>query len=257
MRSLPALVRLCCALALAVLGASDPGRASDDQITIFAAASMRQALDAAIEAYPLRPDRIIVVSYASSGILARQIAAGAPAHLYISANRDWAVWLENQSALAEGSAVSFLHNRLVLIQPEGAADVLPADAGLADRLGRGRLGIADPDHAPAGKYAREALQALGLWDSLGPRVARFQDVRATLAWVERGEVAAGIVYESDAKADARVRLAGRFDETLHSPIGYVLALVEETRTPQAEDLYQFLLSPLAGGIFARHGFLLQ
>lgn len=257
MRSPSAFARLCCALALALCIWPVSGRASDDQITVFAAASMREALDAAIDAYPLRSDRIIVVSYASSGILARQIAAGAPAHVYISANRAWADWLEKQGALAEGSAVTFLHNRLVLIQPQDAAEQLPADGDLAARLGQGRLGIADPDHAPAGQYAREALQALGLWDGLGPRLARFQDARATLAWVERGEVAAGIVYESDASAGARVRLSGRFDSALHSPIGYVLALVAETRTPQAEDFYQFLLSPLAAGIFARHGFLLE
>lgn len=257
MSSLSLLARLCCALALALCGWSGPGRAADDQITVFAAASMREALDAAIDAYPLRSDRVIVVSYASSGILARQIAAAAPAHVYISANRDWADWLRAQGALVEGSAVTFLHNRLVLVQPLDAAEPLTADAGLADRLGPARLGIADPDHAPAGKYAREALQALGLWETLGPRVARFQDVRATLAWVERGEVAAGIVYESDAMAGARVRLAGRFDPALHSPIGYVLALVKENRTPQAEDFHRYLLSPLAGGIFARHGFLLQ
>jgi len=250
-------VRLCCALVAALCAVSGRVPAADNQITVFAAASMRNALDAAIDAYPLRADRVIVVSYASSGALARQIAAGAPAHLYISANPGWADWLKAQGALVDDSVVPFLRNRLVLVRPRDAAEPLPTDAGLADRLGPGRLAIADPDHAPAGIYAREALESLGIWDRLAPRVARFPDARATLVWVERGEVAAGIVYESDARASDRVRVTGRFDPGLHSPIGYVLALVSPTATPEAEDLYRHLLSPSAADVFAAHGFLLE
>lgn len=244
------------ALLLAATVLAHPVRAGE-QITIFAAASLRDALDAAVDAYPLRADRIIVVSYASSGALARQIAAGAPAHLYISANPAWADWLVGEQALVEETAVPFLKNRLVLVQPADAADSLPADAGLAAALGDGRLGVADPDIAPAGAYARQALERLGVWSDLQGRLARFQDVRATLAWVARGELAAGIVYESDGLASGAVRIAGRFDPALHDPIVYVLGVVAANPTAEAAHFYQYLRSPLAGTIFARHGFLLD
>ncbi len=257
MRVTFAFVGLCSGLALFLAAVQAPARADSDQITVFAAASLRDGLDAAIDAYPLRDDRKIVTVYASSGTLARQIAAGAPAHLYLSANRAWADWLQNEGALVADSAVVLLRNRLVLIQPADATDALSADAGLAQALDERRLAIADPDHAPAGIYAREALEALGIWDAVLPRLARFQDARATLAWVERGEVAAGIVYESDAGASRGVRVAGRFEARLHGPIDYVLAMVRETRTAEAEDLYRYLQSPLAASVFAAHGFLLE
>jgi len=236
---------------------SDTQPLTRQQVTIFAAASLRDALAEAIESYPFYEGALIVVSYASSGTLARQIAAGAPAHIFVSANRKWADWLDEQGLVASGSRVTPFRNRLVLVQPDDETPAIAFDAALAASLGDRWLSIADPDHAPAGAYARETLQAIGAWEAVRSRVVRGQDVRGALALVERGEASAGIVFATDARASNNVRITAKIDPSTHTPIAYEILLVAETLTEEARTLHDYLGSPLAATIFARHGFLID
>jgi len=237
------LALLCCAL---------PARAQDP-VVIFAAASLRNALDEAVAAYHgPKP----VVSYAASSVLARQIERGAPASIFISADRDWMDYLEQRGHLVRGSRSDLLGNRLVLIAPASSrleAQVAPG-MPLARWLGKnGRLALADPDSVPAGKYAKAALESLGVWDSVRGRIAATENVRVALLLVARAEAPLGIVYATDALEEPRVRVLGTFGDSLHPPIVYPAALLEGA-PPAAADLLAYLHRERARRAFAAHGF---
>lgn len=219
---------------------------AQERLLVFAAASLKNGLDEANAAAPVE----VVASYAASSALARQIERGAPAQVFISADVDWMDYLEQKSLLLPGSRRDLLGNRLLWVVPASAA--VPSDPLSA--LGpRGRLALADPHHVPAGKYAKAALQRLGVWSSVEKRIAPAENVRAALALVARGEAPLGIVYETDAKAEPKVTIAGRIDARLHPPIVYPAAALRGA-TPAAQRYLAFLASARAAAIFEKHGF---
>lgn len=223
---------------------------------VLAAASLQESLSAAADAWTARGHGRPVLSFAASSALARQIDAGAPADLFVSADEAWMDAVARHGMVRAGTRASFLTNRLVLIAPAGSARRIAIRPGfaLARALGDGRLAMADPDAVPAGRYGREALTRLGVWASVARRVARAENVRAALALVERGEVPLGIVYATDALASRRVRVAGVFPESSHAPISYPIARLITATSTEAEPFRRFLLSAEGRAIFRRFGF---
>jgi molybdate transport system substrate-binding protein len=237
---------------LALLCCISPARA-EEPIVIFAAASLKNALDEAVAAYPgTKP----VVSYAASSVLARQIERGAPASIFISADRDWMDYLEKRGHVVPGSRSDLLANRLVLIAPASSrleAHIAPG-MPLARWLGKdGRLALADPDSVPAGMYAKAALQSLGIWDSVRGRIAAVENVRVALLLVARAEAPLSIVYATDAREEPRVRVVGTFADSLYPPIVYPVALINGAPAAAA-DVLAFLHRERARRAFAAHGF---
>ena len=194
------------------------------------------------------------VAYGASSALARQVEAGAPAQLFISADREWMDHVA-RLGLVQGAPSVLLTNELVLVAPKQAVPRLAIAPGfaLAAALGRGRLAVADPRHVPAGKYARAALESLGAWREVEQRLAPAENVRAALALVARGEVPLGIVYRTDAAAEPAVAIVGAFPAGSHPPIEYPLARLKGAGAP-AGDLARFLQEGAARAIWARHGF---
>jgi molybdate transport system substrate-binding protein len=238
-------------LALSLV-AAQPAQADD--ILVFAAASLKNALDDAIAAYGSSGP--IKVSYAASSALAKQIEAGAPADIFISADLDWMDYVEKRALIRSETRKNFLGNRLVMVEP--AASSLKVDIApkfpLAKLLGGGRLAMADPDAVPAGKYGKAALETLGVWGSVEDKVARAENVRAALFFVARGEAPLGIVYATDATAEKSVKVAAVFPENTHKPIVYPIALTSHSNTPAAGKFLAFLESPAAKPLFERQGF---
>jgi molybdate transport system substrate-binding protein len=245
-------------LALALCSPSSAARAAEP-VYVFAAASLKGALDEVARAYA-GPRPVLV--YGASSRLARQIERGAPAALFISADQQWMDYLAAHGAILAETRRDLLGNRLVLIAPRASGVQLRIAPGmpLAAALGGGRLALGDPAHVPAGIYARAALEKLGLWESVRRRLAPAEDVRTALALVARGEAPLGIVYQTDAAAEPAVRVVDRFDESLHPPIVYPLALVKSAgaaaRAPSnsAREFAAYLQSPAAASIFAAQGF---
>lgn len=233
---------------------SAPGIAQ--QPTVFAAASLRDALGEIVERFDRGAATRTRVSYASSAALAQQIAHGAPADIFISADREWMDFAAARGMVKKGEAVDLLRNRLVLIAPARAAQSLKIDHGfaLAAALGGARLAIAHPDSVPAGRYGKAALTSLGVWNSVSDRLARTDNVRATLALVARGEAPLGIVYATDAKVEPKVRVVDVFPERTHPPIVYPAALIADSRVPAARNLFEYLGGADARGIWQKHGF---
>ena len=224
-------------------------------LTVFAAASTVVVMRGVEMSWNAGRDRKLRIVYGSSGDLARQIAAGAPADVYFSAHTKWIDYLAGKNLLRPRSRRTVAANRLVLIAP--AASSLRTVASmdhLPDLLGaRGRLAIGDPRHVPAGIYAQQALQALGLWTRLAPRTVRSPNVRVALALVERGEAALGVVYASDAAATRAVRTLVRFPADLHDPIRYDAAATA-TADPRAGTFIGFLAAPATQRLFRDAGF---
>ncbi len=250
MRTLAATAALLAAVTVQSVGAA---RA---ETLIFAAASTTNAVTDVIAAYKAETGKDVTPSFASSSTLAKQIAQGAPAGVFISANPKWMDFLATEGLLVEGSRVDLLGNALVLIAPVKDAAPVTVDATLPlDTLlgADGRLSVGDPDHVPAGIYAKQALTALGLWDAAEPRLARANDVRAALALVDRGETPYGIVYATDAAISDGVAVVGTFPEDSHPPITYPAALIKDADTDAAAFL-DFLKSDAAAAIFKRYGF---
>ncbi len=242
-------------LILALLTLAMPARA-DRPVTIFAAASTTPAMEEIARLYEEAGNGRVRLVFASSGLLARQIDNGAPADLFLSANLRWMDWLAERGRLA-GEPVALLGNELVLIQPADALEKLTLDNELSKRLGGAKLAMADPDHVPAGIYARQAMESLGLWDGLQSTIVRMSNVRATLLLVERGEAKAGIVYASDLIANPRVRQADAFPSNSHAPIVYPVAIMAEGYQDHGRRFLDFLTSSKAAQVFRRHGFRLQ
>lgn len=242
---------------LLTLLVAGPSRAAD-KITVFAAASLTDALNAIDEAYKARTGTDVVVSFASSSTLARQIEAGAPAQVFLSADTKWMDYLDKKGLIEPGTRHDVLGNKLALIAPsDSAVGTVSIDRTLdwQHLLGAdGHLAVGDPDHVPAGIYAKEALTNLGAWNALQPRLARADDVRGALALVERGEAPLGIVYATDARVSQKVKIAGIFPETTHSPIVYPFAIVKGDASPAVEAYFRFLNGPEARTVFNRYGF---
>ena len=240
-------------------GAAGAGRTAGEnapaQLLVFAAASLSEALDEVGRVFTTRTGVRVDASYAASSVLAKQIEAGAPADAFFSADLAWVDYLDERGLLKRGSRRDVLGNSLVLIAPADSPLRLSVAPGfdLTAALGEGRLATADPDSVPAGKYARAALTKLGVWQSVSDRLVRGENVRAALAYVARGEAPLGIVYQTDAQAEKRVRVVGVFPEDSHPPITYPLALTVRAR-PEAARFADFLASETARQIFTRYGF---
>ena len=239
-------------------GFAAPAGGGGAPLTVFAAASLKEALDEAAAAYTAAKGPAVRVSYAASSVLARQIQQGAPADVYLSADGDWMDVLQRDGLLDDGTRRDLLGNGLVLVAPRtsSAAPVqLRRGVDLLPRLGPdGRLAVAMTASVPAGRYARDAFTALGVWDALRPRVAETENVRAALMLVARGEVPLGVVYATDARAEPRVRVVGAFPAGLHAPVVYPVARVNASRHPDAAAFVAWLATPAAGAIFRRRGF---
>lgn len=231
--------------------------AAEEKIIVFAAASLRDALSAVVGQYQRESVLGVVQSYAGSSTLARQIERGAPAAIFLSANSEWMDYLEKRGYIKPESRRNLLRNELVLIAPAGSTTSLAIEPhfALAKALGRGRLAVANPDHVPAGQYAKAALQSLGVWSSIAARIARAENVRTALNFVSRGETPLGIVYRTDALADRNVRIVGVFPPDSHPPIVYPVALVSSEASPSAERFLMFLESSEAAAIFRQNGFM--
>ncbi len=241
------------ALALVMLGAA-PAAAAD--VLVFAAASLKNALDDAAAAYRPPGGDLVRISYAASSALAKQLESGAPADIFVSADQDWMDYAQRQGLINPATRKDLLANRLVLVAPASStvAVTIAPDFPLAALLADGRLAMADPDSVPAGKYAKAALEHLRVWPSVEPKVARAENVRAALFYVVRNEAPLGIVYATDAAAEAGVKIVGVFPEESHPPIRYPIALTAAGKSPAAAAFLAFLESPRARRFFEAQGF---
>ena len=229
-------------------------------VTIFAAASLQDGLRALARDWAARGHPAPRLSFAASSALGRQIEQGAPADLFLSADEPWMDYLQARNLILPATRSSALGNALVLVAPADSARPLTLAWGtdLAALLGpQGRLAMGDPAHVPAGRYGQAALEWLGNWGALAPRLARAENVRAALLLVERGEAPLGIVYATDALAAPGVRVVAEFPAESHPPITYPFALTRRAEAhAEARVLLAFLTGAEAMPIWQRHGFTL-
>ena len=243
------------AVAIAGMLGSGGAQSSSAPVHVFAAASLKNALDEVGAAARRETGVELRASYAGSSALARQIESGAPAEIFISADEDWMNYVEGKGLMRPGTRVALLGNRLVLIAPRDRPVTLRIAPGfaIAAAIGDGRLALADPAVVPAGKYAKAALESLGVWASVQQRVAPADNVRVALLLVARGEAPLGIVYATDARAERDVIVVDTFPDGTHPRIVYPAALTKGA-SPAAGQLLAYLQSASAREIFARHGF---
>ncbi|WP_416407645.1 molybdate ABC transporter substrate-binding protein [Agrobacterium rosae] len=240
---------------VATIGLSAPAFAQD-KVTVFAAASMKNALDAANAEWAKETSNEATVSYAASSALAKQIEAGAPADLFISADLAWMDYVAGKKLIKDDTRTNLLGNRLVLVAPADRATPVEIKQGfdLAKLMGDGKLAMGAVDSVPAGKYGKSALEKLGVWSSVEGKVAGAESVRAALVLVSRGEAPYGIVYQTDAAADQGVKIVGTFPQDSHDPIIYPVAILSESKSPAAAAYLEFLKSAKAAPFFEKQGF---
>jgi molybdate transport system substrate-binding protein len=248
---------IAAAAAFALMMCAPTARAAD-QVTVFAAASLKTALDAVSAAWTAETGKKAVISYAASSALARQIEQGAPADVFFSADLDWMDYLGEKNLIDEASVNKLLGNDIVLIAPRDSkltAEIAPG-FDLAGLLGDGRLAMGDVKSVPAGKYGKAALAFLGVWQSVEGKLAQAENVRAALKLVAVGEAPLGIVYRTDAGAEPSVKILGVFPSGSHPEIVYPVARVAASQNDGAPAFLQFLTSPKAREIFEAQGFRL-
>lgn len=253
---LKAVLAVVATLLLACVSLVQAARSQNEGPLVFAAASVKTALDDINAAWEKETGKKAVISYAATSSLARQIEQGAPAQVFISADLDWMDYLAERNLIKPETRSNLLGNRLVLIAPKDQARIIEIRPGfdLAGFLGGGRLAMANVASVPAGKYGKAALENLNVWESVSARVAQADNVRAALLLVSRGEAAAGIVYRTDAAADPGVSIAGTFPEGTHPPIIYPAALTAEASHPDAAAFLDFIRSNQGRSLFEKHGF---
>ena len=246
----PKLLGLALATSVAVL----PLAAAAAEITVFAAASLKNALDTIAADYTAKTGDTLAISYESSGKLAKQIQEGAPADMFISAAVNWMDTLAEAGDIQPDTRSDLLGNDLVLVAGPDAAPVdLVAGVDLAGLIGDGKIAMGLVDSVPAGMYGKEALTSLGIWDAVFPKVAQADNVRAALKLVAAGEAPYGIVYSSDAVSDASVKVVGVFPADSHAPIVYPAALTKDAK-PEAAAFLAALKTPEAVAAFKAQGF---
>jgi len=241
-------------LGTVLVGASHQAQAKD--VVVFAAASLKEALDAAAAGWQKDSGKHATISYAASSALARQIEAGAPADVFISADLDWMDYLDQRNLLKSGSRRDLLGNSLVLIAPADSTARLDIAPGfpLATLLNGGKLAMADPNAVPAGKYGKAALTRLGVWDQVSASVASAENVRAALLLVARGEAPFGIVYKTDAAVEPKVKIVATFPPDTVPPITYPLTITASSKNPDAAPFVAYLNGPAAHAVFEKYGF---
>lgn len=251
---------LVVALLFALVATFNAAPASADDVLVFAAASLTDALGEVGQTYEKNSKNEIKFSFASSSTIARQIVQGAPAEIYVSANAKWMDYLQQHDEILTDTRKDLLANQLVLVAPLDSKfdDNVEIRAGfpLADMLGNSKLAMGNPAHVPAGIYGKQALKSLDLWKSVKDQVARAADVRAALALVALGEAPLGIVYKTDALAADDVKIVGTFPADSHKAIIYPAALTKAVSQDDkaARDFYEFMGSKTAARIFKKYGF---
>lgn len=242
-------------LLLAAMAAPAPAQTKPG-VVIFAAASMKTALDQIAAAWKATTGASVVISYASSGTLAKQIEAGAPADLFISADTKWMDYLAGKKLLRDGTREDLLGNQLVLVAPVDSTVTLEITNGfdLSGPLGNGKLAVCTITSCPAGIYGKQALEKLGIWAAIEPKLAQADSVRGALLLVARGEAPLGIVYATDAKAEPKVKTVAVFPESSHEPIVYPVAVVADSKNPDAAALERYLSAPESVMILKDQGF---
>jgi molybdate transport system substrate-binding protein len=225
-------------------------------VVVFAAASLKNALDDAAHAFEQQGGAPVKISYAASSQLAKQIESGAPADIFISADLGWMDYAQKRNLIQPATRRDLLGNKLVMVAPAGSGTKVDMKPGLdlVGMLRGGRLAMADPDSVPAGKYGKAALEKLGIWQSVAPHVAGAENVRAALLYVDRKETPLGIVYATDAVSDPNVEIVGVFPEDTHPPIIYPIAVTAASKNPAAGKFLAFIESPTAKPAFEKQGF---
>ena len=250
----PVLAALAATIAIAAVPSA--AAAQEKSIVVFAAASMKNALDDVDDVFTKKTGIKVVASYAASSALMKQIEQGAPADVFLSADIDWMDYGEKHNLIKNDTRFNLLGNRLVLIAPKdskiGDVQIAPG-FDLAALAGNGRIATGDVRAVPAGLYAKAALEKLGVWASVESKLAMAENVRAALVLVVRGEAPLGIVYETDAKIEPGVKIVGVFPEDSHPPIVYPVALTKDAK-PDAAQYLAFLRTADAAAIFQRYGF---
>jgi molybdate transport system substrate-binding protein len=244
------------AAAVAIAAVPRLAMAQDKAIVVFAAASMKNALDDVDAAFTKQNGIKVVASYAASSALMKQIEQGAPADVFLSADVDWMDYGAQRNLIKTDTRFNLLGNRLVLIASnDSKVDNVSIAPGfdLAALAGKGRIAVGDVRAVPAGLYAKAALEKLGVWSAVEPKLAMAENVRAALTLVARGEAPLGIVYATDAKIEPRVKIVGTFPENSHPPIIYPVALTANAK-PDAAQYLAFLHTLAAKSIFERYGF---
>jgi molybdate transport system substrate-binding protein len=233
--------------------------ATAEPVKVFAAASLKNALDAVGAAWSAKDkSKSIAATYAASSALAKQIEGGAPADVFISADLDWMDYLNKKKLIKDGTQHAILGNTLVLVAPAGSGiklDLKPG-ADIAGVLGGGKIAICDVKAVPAGKYAKASFEKLGLWAAVEPNIAQSENVRAALAFVARSEAKLGVVYATDAKAEPKVEVIATFPDDSHAPIVYPGAQIAASTNADDQAFLDFLSSTDAKAIFAKQGFLI-
>jgi molybdate transport system substrate-binding protein len=228
------------------------------EVTVFAAASLTNALEEIAKGYEAAKGGKVKFSFAASSALAKQLEAGAPAQVFISADEKWMDYAAGKDLIEKASRKTPIGNKLVLIAPaDSKLDKVEIAKGadLAKLLGAdGRLATGDPDHVPVGLYAKESLEKLGLWAALEPRLARTDTVRATLTLVEKGETPLGIVYETDAKVSSKVKIVGVFPADTYKPVVYPFAIVKGQDNAASRAFFDYMTGEAGLAVFTKYGF---
>ena len=249
------LVALCLFVASALV-TPRAGLAQSQDLYVYAAASLKNALDDVKAGWQRETGKQVTISYAASSALAKQIETGAPADIFISADLDWMDYLSRKDMIRPDTRVDLLGSRIVLIAPKDAAVTLELKPGLdlTAALGKGRLAMANINSVPAGKYGKAALEKLGAWDGVKNQLAQSENVRSALLLVARGECPLGIVYATDAAADASVKIVATFPQESHPEIIYPVALTRNSSHPDASRFLSFMRSLPAKALFEKHSF---
>jgi len=249
-------VRLLALASLLASAALLPAQAQEKSLTVFAAASLKNALDDINTAYTAKTGVKIAASYAASSALAKQIEQGAPADVFIPADTDWMTYAIDKKTINTASRVDLLGNKLVLIAPKDS-DIASVQIGpgfdLARLAGDSKIATGDVSSVPVGKYAKAALEKLGSWKAAESKFAMADNVRAALTLVARKEAVLGIVYETDAKVEPGVKVVGSFPQDSYPPVIYPFATTA-TAKPEAADYLAFVRSSASKGIFEKYGF---
>ena len=228
-----------------------------EDVVVFAAASLTNALDEIDAAFTAKTGHTVRASYAASSSLAKQVEQGAPGQVFASADLKWVDYLADKKLINPDTRFNLLGNTLVLIAPLdsklGKIELGPK-TDIAALAGSGRIATGNPDSVPVGLYFKQAMERADQWKAVESKIAGADSVRAALAFVERGEVALGVVYATDAAMSKKVKVVGVFPDTMHDPIVYPFALVAGKETPAAKALLDYIRSPEAKGVFARYGF---
>lgn len=244
-------------LTVLVLGCSLAAPALAEDVTVFAAASLTNALNEVCERFAAKTGNRMVASYAASSALAKQIEQGAGAQVFASADLKWVDYLQDKKLINPDTRFHLLGNTLVMIAPSDSKlekmEITPK-TDIAKLAGNGKIATGNPDSVPVGLYFKQAMEKAGQWKDVEPKVARADSVRAALALVERGEVPFGIVYETDAAISGKVKIVGTFPGTMHDPIIYPFALIAGQERPAAKAFIDYLKSNEAKGVFASYGF---